>query len=97
MGDMLRILNRYMLISFIVFLLSFVLVTDLMKKKKSNVHCVCGIDLRSFRFDLSIPQVTQHVSVVEILKLQTKLSCFVCASKTERKRSQHFGSTITLS
>lgn len=33
MGDMLRILNRYMLISFVVFLLRFVLVKDLMKGK----------------------------------------------------------------
>lgn len=72
MGDMLRILNRYMLISFVVFLLRFVLVTDLMKKKIKNIRCLYGTDLRSFRFDLSIPQVTWHVSVVEIQKRQTK-------------------------
>lgn len=36
MGDMPGILNRYVLISFVVSLLSFVLVTGLMEKKKKN-------------------------------------------------------------
>lgn len=39
MGDVPRILNRYVLISFVASLLSFVLVTDLMKKKKRISQC----------------------------------------------------------
>lgn len=97
MGDVLRILNMCVLISFVVSLLSFVLVADLMKKKELRVHCQRGIDFRSLRFDLCIPRITQHVSVVEIVKLKTKMSYFVCATRAERKRSQHLGSTITLS
>lgn len=37
MGDMLRILNRYMLISFVVSMLSFVLVTNLIKKSQCSL------------------------------------------------------------
>ena len=36
MGDVPRILNMYVLISFVVSRLSFVLVTDLMRKKKKK-------------------------------------------------------------
>ncbi len=73
MGDVPRILNMCVLISFVVSLLSFVLVADLIKKKKNHgVHYLRGIDFRSLRFDLCIPQITQHVSAVEIVKLQTK-------------------------
>lgn len=43
---MLRILNRYVLISFVVFLLSFVLVMDLLEKKGCSIYHLCVIDFR---------------------------------------------------
>lgn len=63
----------YVLISFVVSRLSFVLVTDLMRKKKKEKKITVlsrlpGIDFRSFEFDLLIPQTAQHVSVVETVK-----------------------------
>lgn len=81
MGDVPRILNMCVLISFVVSLLSFVLVLDL-TKKNDGVHCLRGIDFRSLRFDLCIPQITQHVSVVEIVKLQTKNVLFCMCYKS---------------
>lgn len=33
----------------------------------NSVHCLHGIDSRSFQFDLGTPQITHHVSDVEIV------------------------------
>lgn len=82
MGDVPRILNMYVLISFVVSLLSFVMVADLMKKKNYSAHRRRGIDFRSFGFDLCIPRITLHASVVEIVKLQTKNVLFCMCYKS---------------
>lgn len=59
--DMLRILNRYILVSSVVSLSSFVLVTDLCKTQYIIFNDLCGTWFKYFRFYLSIPQKSQHV------------------------------------
>ncbi len=53
MGDVPRILNMCVLISFVVSLLSFVLVADLIKKKKKITVFIICVGLISDHFDLT--------------------------------------------
>ena len=75
MGDVPRILNMYVLISFVVSRLSFVLVTDLMRKKRKGekkLQCsiVC-VGLISDHLNLTC-EFPRQLSVSQLLK-QSKL------------------------
>lgn len=59
-------------------------------KKLHRVSCLRETDFRSFRFDLCIPRITQHVSVVEIVEIKSKdaLFCMCCTSEEENTHAQ---------